>query len=42
MLSAVDTWGHLQYFVKSCFAVATTSFCSVLMKDALRPGPPAN
>jgi hypothetical protein len=29
MLSIVDTWGHLQHFFKSCFAIVTTSFCSV-------------
>ncbi len=29
MLSIVDTWGHMQYFFKSCFAIVTTSFCSV-------------
>ncbi len=29
MLSIVDTWGHMQYFLKSCFAKVTTGFCSV-------------
>jgi hypothetical protein len=29
MLSIVDTWGCMQYFFKSCFAMVTTSFCSV-------------
>jgi hypothetical protein len=29
MLSIVDTWGCMQYFFKSCFAIRTTSFCSV-------------
>ncbi len=29
MLSNVNTWGHMQYFFKSCLAIATTSLCSV-------------
>ncbi len=29
MLPIVDTWGHMQYFFKSCFAMVTTGFCSV-------------
>ncbi len=29
MLSIVDTWGRMQYFFKSCFAIVTTGFCSV-------------
>ncbi len=29
MLSIVDTWGCMQYFLKSCFAIATSGFCSV-------------
>jgi hypothetical protein len=28
MLPIIDTWGHIQYFFKSCFAIVTTSFCS--------------
>ncbi len=29
MLSIIDTWGRMQYFFKSCFAIVTTGFCSV-------------
>jgi hypothetical protein len=29
MLSIVNTWGCMQYFVESCFAIVTTGFCSV-------------
>jgi hypothetical protein len=33
----------MQYFLKPCFAIATTSFCSVsLMEDELTPGAPTN
>jgi hypothetical protein len=43
MLSIVDTGGCMQYFLKSCFAIATTGFCSVgLMKDAMMLGSPTN
>jgi hypothetical protein len=29
MLSIVDTWGCMQYFFKSFFAIVTTGVCSV-------------
>ncbi len=29
MLSIVDTWGRMQYFFKTCFAIVTTGFCLV-------------
>ncbi len=29
MLSIVDTWGHIQHFFKSCFAIVTIGCCSV-------------
>ncbi len=29
MLSIVDTWGRIQHFFKSCFAIVTIGFCSV-------------
>ncbi len=29
MLSIVDTWGRIQYFIKSCLAIVTIGFCSV-------------
>ncbi len=41
MLSIVDTWGHIQYFFKSCSAIVTTGFLfSHPHEDALTPGPP--
>ncbi len=29
MLSIVHTWGRIQHFLKSCFAIVTIGFCSV-------------
>ncbi len=29
MLSIVDTWGRIQHFFMSCFAIVTINFCSV-------------
>ncbi len=40
MLSIVNTWGHMQYFFKSCLVIAYTGLCSVsLMRMQWRPVP---